>query len=136
MAYLLGIDIGTSTAKAVLFDSDTAETVAISNGHEYPIYKPQPDFAEQNPDDWWNAVMAAVQDVNQQAGQVEIAAISFCGQMHGGVLLDADKKPVYQAIMWADQRSSREVQHLVDTFGANEFAAITGTLPSVGFFAP
>jgi xylulokinase len=136
MAYLLGIDIGTSTAKAVLFDSDTAQTVAISKGHEYPIHKPQPDFAEQNPDDWWNAVIAAVQDVVQQAGQVEYAAISFCGQMHGGVLLDAQKQPVYPAIIWADQRSSHEVQHLVDTFGADEFPAITGTLPSVGFFAP
>jgi xylulokinase len=80
MAYLLGIDIGTSTAKAVLFDSDTAQTVAISNGHEYPIHKPQPDFAEQNPDDWWKAVVAAVQDVMQQAGQVEIAGISFVGR--------------------------------------------------------
>src|SRR5688572_1549508 len=129
MAYLLGIDIGTSTAKAVLFDSDTAQTIAISNGHEYPIHKPQPDFAEQNLEDWWNAVIAAVQDVNQQAGQVEIAAISLCGQMHGGVLLDAQKKPVYPAIIWPDQRSSHEVQRFIDTFGADEFAAITGTLP-------
>lgn len=136
MAYLLGIDIGTSTTKAVLFDSGTAQTVAISNGHEYPIYKPQPHFAEQNPEDWWNAVIAAVRDVIQQAGQVEIAGISFCGQMHGGALLDAQKKPVYPAVIWPDQRSSQEVQRFIDVFGADKFAAITGTLTSVGFFGP
>ena len=133
MALLLGIDIGTSSAKAVLFDADTVQTVAVSNGHEYPIHKPQPDYAEQNPDDWWQAVVAAVRDLIGQVGKVNVAAIGFSGQMHGGVLLDAHKRPLHPAIIWPDQRTPQEVQALLEPFTADEFVAITGTMPSVGF---
>jgi xylulokinase len=132
---LLGIDIGTSTTKAILFDAAAAQIVAISTGHEYPIHKPQPNYAEQNPDDWWDATVKAVRDVMQQAGNVNIAGIGFSGQMHGLILLDAAQKPLHPAIIWADQRSSNEVAQLLDLFPPDEFAQITGTLPAVGFMA-
>ncbi|MGB1288726.1 MAG: FGGY family carbohydrate kinase, partial [Aggregatilineales bacterium] len=67
MTLLLGIDTGTSSAKALLFDSETATTLAISRGHEYPIHKPTPDRAEQNPDDWWQASANAIREVLQQS---------------------------------------------------------------------
>lgn len=133
MAYLLGIDIGTSTTKAVLFDTNLSQTVAISSGHEYPIHKPQSNYAEQNPDDWWQATIAAVRDVMQQLGAVDIAGIGFSGQMHGTVLLNADKQVIHPAIIWADQRSSAEVTALLEPFADDEFANITGTHPAVGF---
>ncbi|MDQ7025867.1 MAG: xylulokinase [Anaerolineae bacterium] len=133
MAYLLGIDIGTSTTKAVVFDSDSAKTVAVSSGHEYPIHKRQANYAEQNPDDWWQATIAAVRDVMQQLGTVELAGIGFSGQMHGTVLLNADKQVIHPAIIWADQRSSIEVAALLEPFADGEFANITGTNPAVGF---
>jgi xylulokinase len=135
MTYLLGIDIGTSTTKAVLWDAAAAQIVAISTGHEYPIHKPQPNYAEQNPDDWWDATVKAVRDVMQQVGKVNIAGISFSGQMHGVVLLDAAQKPLHPAIIWADQRSNEQVVGLLEIFTPDEFAQITGTLPAVGFMA-
>ena len=135
MTHLLGIDIGTSTTKAVLLDAASTQIVAISRGHEYPIHKPQPNYAEQNPDDWWDATVKAVRDVMQQTGKVNIAGISFSGQMHGVVLLDAVQKLLHPAIIWADQRSSEQVTQLLELFPSDEFTQITGTLPAVGFMA-
>jgi xylulokinase len=132
MRLLLGIDIGTSSAKAVLFDSETAQTLAVA-GHEYPIHKPAPDRAEQNPEDWWQATVAVVRQVTTQARRTDVAAISFSGQMHGTVLLDQADVPLHPAIIWADQRSAAACTTLTHTLGAERYAALTGTLPAVGF---
>jgi xylulokinase len=132
MTLLLGIDIGTSSAKAVLFDPDSAHILALA-GHEYPIHRPAPDRAEQNPEDWWQATITVVRRVTAQAGRTDIAGISFSGQMHGTVLLNRVGEPVHPAIIWADQRSVAQVQRLVNTLGAPGYAAMAGTLPAVGF---
>jgi len=133
MAYLIGIDIGTSSAKAILYDTDQAQTIVVSNGHEYPIHKPAPDRAEQDPDDWWRAAAAAVREVT--AEHKTIAGISFSGQMHGTVFLNDNHQPIHPAIIWADQRSGAQVQELKHIFGDEKFAAIAGTLPAAGFMA-
>ncbi|MDZ4767386.1 MAG: xylulokinase, partial [Chloroflexota bacterium] len=132
MPLLLGIDIGTSSAKAVLFDSDSASIVATA-GREYPIHRPAPDRAEQNPEDWWNAAVDVTRRVVTQSGRADIAAISLCGQMHGGALVDAKGIPLGNAIIWADQRAVDEVRELVALLGAERYTAIAGTLPAVGF---
>lgn len=132
MTLLLGIDIGTSSAKAVLFNPETGQTLAVA-GHEYPIHKPAPDRAEQNPEDWWQAAIAVVRRVTAQAGRTDIAGISFSGQMHGAVLLDRAGVPLHPAIIWADQRSAAACAKLVDTLGPDRYAAVAGTLPAVGF---
>jgi xylulokinase len=133
MATLLGIDIGTSSAKAVLFDSDRHTLIATA-GQEYPIHRPAVDKAEQNPHDWWNAVAASVQQVT--AGHKDIAAIGLCGQMHGGPLLNTRGEVVHPAVIWPDGRSSQQVQQLLDAVGPENYPTITGTLPAVGFMAP
>ena len=135
MPLLLGIDIGTSSVKAVLFDPDTVGMVAVA-GQEYPIYKPAPDRAEQNPDDWWQATVDVVRRVIERSGRRDVLAIGLCGQMHGPVMLDADNQLVHPAIIWADQRSSAEVADLVERVGAQRYTAIAGTLPATGFMAP
>ena len=61
MAYLLGIDIGTSGTKTVLFN-EVGATVA-SSLREYPLYQPQIGWAEQRPEDWWDAVVKSISDV-------------------------------------------------------------------------
>lgn len=132
MTLLLGIDIGTSSAKAVLFDPETAQTLAVA-GQEYPIHKPAPDRAEQNPEDWWQASVAVVRQVTAQAGRTDVAAISFSGQMHGTVLLDRAGVPLHPAIIWADQRSAAACAKLTATLGPEHYAAVAGTLPAVGF---
>lgn len=135
MALLLGIDIGTSSAKAVLFDSELSRTVAVA-GREYPINKPAPDRAEQDPDEWWRATIAVVRQVTAQARRKDVAAISFSGQMHGTVLLDRAGVPLHPAIIWADQRSPAACATLTAKVGPEYYASITGTVPAVGFQGP
>lgn len=130
MPHLLAIDIGTSSAKAILFDTDMARIIAHA-GHEYPVDKPSPDRAEQHPESWWQAVQVCVRQVMQHADS--IAAIGLTGQMHGTVLLGADANPVAPAIIWADQRSKTSVDALIDAFGEDHYASIAGTLPATGF---
>ena len=135
MTLLLGLDLGTSSAKASLFNADTQQ-VETSATQEYLVDKPAPDRAEQHPDAWWQAIVEATHQATYQAGRRDVLGISFSGQMHGTVLLDQDSRPVHPAIIWADQRSIVECQTLVNTVGGQEYANITGTLPAVGFMGP
>ncbi len=135
MALLLGIDIGTSSVKAVLFDSDTSQIVAVQ-GAEYPIHKPAPNRAEQDPDDWWRASVSVIRAVMARAPHTAIAGISLSGQMHGTALVDAAGRPVGRAIIWADQRSAEVLPELIARVGAAEYSAIAGTLPAAGFMGP
>ena len=132
MSLLLGIDIGTSSAKAILFDSETGATAAAA-GREYPILRPAPDRAEQRPEDWWAASVEVARRVLADADGRAIAAISLTGQMHGLVLLDAHGIPLGDAIIWNDQRAVEQVRELVEPFGGERFTAIAGTLPAAGF---
>src|SRR5664279_756276 len=135
MSLLLGIDIGTSSVKAVLFDPDSVGIVAIAQ-REYPVYKPAPDRAEQNADDWWNATVEVVRRVVERSGRRDIVAIGLCGQMHGTVMLDAHNEPLHPAIIWMDQRSATECDDLLNLVGAQNYTFIAGTMPATGFMAP
>jgi xylulokinase len=134
MAHLLGIDFGTSSVKALLTDTE-GRRLAVA-AREYPIYTPQPGYAEQNAEEWWTAAQAAVREVTSSNPGVDVKAIGLCGQMHGGVLIDAKGAPVSPAIIWADQRTTAEVELMKATFGAEALANIVGTLPATGFMGP
>lgn len=134
MTYLLGIDIGTSSTKAVLYDPKTAQVVAQA-AQDYGVQYPAPNFAEQAPATWWSAVVASVRQLPDDAAE-KIAAIGLSGQMHGTVLIDADGEVLHPAIIWADGRSSDFLQPLVDGVGQSAFVQTTGTLPAVGFVGP
>lgn len=134
MTLLLGIDVGTSSVKAVLFDAETSRVVAAA-GHEYPIRKPAPDRAEQRPDDWWEGAIAAVRQAVAQAGRRDVDAISLCGQMHGAALLGADGEPLGDAIIWADQRAAADLDAISDVWRVHNFTTIAGTMPAAGFYA-
>lgn len=135
MTLLLGIDLGTSSVKSILFDPHQAKIVATA-AQEYPIDKPRPDRAEQNPEAWWQATVETVRRVTTAADRSRIAGISFSGQMHGALLLDAQGQPLHPAIIWADQRSAEACQTLIETVGAERYAAVAGTLPAAGFMGP
>ncbi len=135
MPLLLGIDLGTSSVKAALFDPDSARIVAVA-AREYPIRKPAPDRAEQDADDWWRATIEVVRRIVAEAGRNDVIGVGFSGQMHGGVFLDRQLQPVAPAIIWPDQRSAAEVGDLIDLVGRERYAAIAGTLPAVGFMGP
>lgn len=130
--YLLGIDIGTSSAKALLYDATSGAARATAS-HEYPLHRPAPDRAEQDPLDWWQATVTIVRRLVQQTGIRDIAAIGLTGQMHGTLLLDHAGQPLHPAIIWADQRSGAASTAITDKLGKAAYTAISGTLPAAGF---
>lgn len=100
--YLLGIDIGTSACKVALFGKDGKVEAAVSEG--YPVYYPHPDWAEQNPDEWWEAVCKAIWTVISSSGVSpdDIAGIGIDGQSWSAIAIDEEvKKYVMQKIMVA-----------------------------------
>lgn len=135
MAYLLGIDIGTSGTKTVLFNEKGA-TVA-SDTQEYPLYQPKNGWAEQDPEDWWKATCTSAKNVLGKSGvdPKEIKGIGLSGQMHGLVLLDADNKVLRRSIIWCDQRSALECEQITSLIGAKRLIEITANPALTGFTA-
>lgn len=115
--YSIGIDIGTTSTKAIIF-SDAGETIQ-EFAVEYPLLTPEPKAAEQNPDDIVQAVKVTVQTVIQQANlQPEnIKLLSFSAAMHSLIALDEMGTPLTASITWADQRSEAQAQRLKETNG-------------------
>ncbi|MBK8020476.1 MAG: xylulokinase [Chloroflexi bacterium] len=135
MRTLLGVDVGTSSVKAVLYNPQTGK-VAGAAAQEYPLHKPAPNYAEHEPEDWWSAAVGAVRAVMTSTPGAQVAGIGLCGQMHGTAFLDRAGASIRPAIIWADQRSGAECQELIDQIGAGPFSSVTGTLPAAGFAAP
>jgi xylulokinase len=103
---LLGIDLGTGSAKALLLATDG--TVIGEASSSYPVHAPHPGWAESEPGDWWLAVGEAVRKaVGNHADRVQ--AIALSGQMHRVVLASESGQPLRRAILWADTRSSAEL---------------------------
>lgn len=131
MTALLGIDLGTSSVKASLFDAGTLQLIASAAG-EYPVYHPRPGYAEQSPADWWRALVTAVRTITRSAAG-PIAAIGLSGQMHGLVCLDETLTPACPAIIWADTRATAAVAELA-AFQPPDQVALPGP-PAAGFAA-
>ncbi|MCS6836798.1 MAG: xylulokinase [Anaerolineae bacterium] len=135
MACVLGVDLGTSSVKVALYDL-AAGVLRASAAHEYPILKPQPNYAEQDAESWWQATRSAIRRVLAQAGDHSpLLGIGLSGQMHGALLLDAQGQPLAPAIIWPDQRSAAQAQQLMDAVGRERYVSITGTLAATGFMA-
>ncbi|PID58267.1 xylulokinase [candidate division KSB3 bacterium] len=117
MRYVLGIDVGTSSTKTVLL-SENGDVVAVGQ-QAYDFDTPQPGWAEQDPEMWWDAAKSAIAQVlrSSSVAPQTIQAIGFSGQMHGPVFLDAAGRSIRPAIIWADQRSTAECRKIYDTLG-------------------
>jgi xylulokinase len=127
----LGIDIGTSSVKAVLMD-DGGAVAAIANA-PLSISRPRELWSEQNPDDWWSATNAAVNQLDP-ALRRRVKAIGLSGQMHGATLLGADNRPLRPAILWNDGRSAAQCAALEASIP--NLGQITGNRAMPGFTAP
>ncbi len=136
MNYFLGLDVGTTGAKAILIDEDGKVVSTASS--EYPMFNPKPLWAEQNPEDWWKAVQVSFQKITAQSkiNAEEIKGIGLTGQMHGLVLLDKDGKVLRPCIMWNDQRTSRECEEITSIIGFDNLLQTTGNAVLPGFTAP
>ncbi|MEA3403799.1 MAG: xylulokinase [Armatimonadota bacterium] len=136
MSYLLGIDVGTTSTRALLIDEDGA-TVA-SDATEYPLSTPRPNWAEQDPSDWWTATIASVTALIEQSGvrAGHIAGVGLSGQMHGSVFLDESDQVIRPAILWCDQRTARQCDEITEAVGAEEVVSETLNPVLTGFTAP
>jgi xylulokinase len=103
---LLGLDLGTGSAKVVAYDANTFEPVARAGG-PYPVHAPRPGWAESDPADWERTLTAAVSELLASGGRLR--AVGLSGQMHGVVLADSVGDPVRPAVLWADGRATSAV---------------------------
>ncbi|MEN9934237.1 MAG: hypothetical protein RLZZ387_816, partial [Chloroflexota bacterium] len=136
MAYLLGLDIGTSGAKALLCDE--GGRVLASATAEYPLHTPQPLWSEQDPADWWRGAQEALREVVARAGvdAAQIKGLGLTGQMHGAVFLDAEGAVIRRALLWNDQRTAAECAEITARVGAARLIELAGNPALTGFQAP
>ena len=135
MAYVIGVDCGTSGTKTVLFDE--AGSVIASKTIEYPMYQPQNGYAEQWPGDWSNAMIDTIKAVMAQSGvsKDDVKGIGISGQMHGLVMLDKDNNVIRPSIIWCDQRTAKEVEWMNENVGEKKLIEITANPALTGWTA-
>jgi xylulokinase len=133
-AVSLGIDLGTSELKAVLLDAKGA--VLAQAGARLSVTRRQPGWSEQNPDDWWGACISALGVLRHSRPEAwaRIVCLGLSGQMHGAVLVDAQDRVLYPAVLWDDSRAVAQADRLNRDFPG--FANATGSLAMAGLTAP
>ena len=129
MSSLVGLDVGTTGVKAIAITP--AGEVVSSAEETYPLSTPQPDWSEQNPDDWLRATEKALARL-----AVDAPRIGFSGQMHGLVCLDERDRVLRPAILWNDQRTGAECAEVEERVGLERLIALTGNRALPGFTAP
>jgi xylulokinase len=121
---IAGLDVGTSSVKAVLFDEEGY--LIAQSSLAIPQYSPFPGWAEQDPLDWWSAACVALKGVMQNIDPGELAALGLSGQCPGHVLVDGSGNALGRAIIWRDQRAQEEAQWLAETITAEQSLAWVG----------
>ena len=136
MPYLLGLDVGTSGAKAVLI-ADDGRVLATAT-EEYPLSTPQPLWSEQDPADWWWGSQTALRRVVSESGVAanEIVGLGLTGQMHGAVFLDAQDAVIRPALLWNDGRTQAQCDEITKLVGGDRLIEIAGNPALTGFQAP
>ena len=135
--YWLGLDIGTGGTRALLVDAGGRVRHAFTAPHE-PILMQRPQWAEQRPENWWDAAVAATRGVLAAAnisGQ-DVRGVGLSGQMHGLVLLDAADEVIRPALIWCDQRSQAQVDAINAAMGPAAVVAATANPALTGFTLP
>lgn len=133
-AAFLGLDLGTSSCKAVLIGADGAPRA--DESREYPLHAPRPLWSEQNPEDWWRAASECIRALLAGRPDCRVEAVGLTGQMHGLVLLDAAGRVLRPCILWNDQRSAEQCAAITQRLGAARLLELTGNPVLPGFTAP
>lgn len=134
MPYLLGLDLSTTGAKALVIDEQGK--VIASHSTPHGISTPHPLWSEQDPNEWWRGMSASIRAVVDQVGADNIGAVGLTGQMHSLVCLDENNNVLRPAILWNDQRTQAECDAIVEKVGLNRLVAVTGNRALTGFTAP
>jgi xylulokinase len=130
---LVGIDIGTSSAKGLAVDPSTGAVLATVE-REYPVSSPHIGWSEQDPAVWLHAAREVLAGLRVAAP--ETLGIGFSGQMHGLVCLDATGDVIRPAILWNDQRSAPQCTAMESGSGKERLLRLTGNRALPGFTAP
>ena len=128
----LGIDLGTSAIKLLVIDE--SNSVLAESNISLDVSRPQPLWSEQEPDEWWRALLKGIEDLKSQTSLSDLKGIGLSGQMHGAVLLDKNGEVLRPAILWNDGRSGKECFELEDA--VPDLHRITGNLAMPGLTAP
>ncbi|MCA9884874.1 MAG: xylulokinase, partial [Anaerolineae bacterium] len=136
MSYFMGLDISTTSAKALIMD-DAGNVIAVK-GTPQPISQPKPLWSEQNPQDWWEGMVAAIKGAIADAGIAgsDIKGLGLTGQMHGLVMLDVDGNVLRPSILWNDQRTQAQCDAMTAAVGFERLIELTGNRALTGFTAP
>ena len=136
MPYMLGLDVGTGSAKAVLVDPEG--NLAGAASEDYPLSTPRPLWSEQVPADWWRGSRAALRRVVAESGVARdaIVGLGLTGQMHGAVFLDGRDEVIRPAILWNDGRTGAQCIEITARVGAERLIALAGNPALAGFQAP
>ncbi len=130
----IGVDLGTSAVKLILADESGKVLKVVSK--EYPVSFPHSGWSEQNPTDWYDKSIEGIKELLTAANGEEVGGISFGGQMHGLVMLDANDEVIRPAILWNDGRSYKETEYLNTVIGKDKLTEYTGNIAFAGFTAP
>ena len=137
MSFWMGIDTGTGGTRALLVDASGKLVSGFTAPHE-DVQMAQPLWAEQRPQNWWDAAQAAIRGVLGQSGArgEDISGIGLSGQMHGLVLLDSNHDVIRPAIIWCDQRSQNQVDWINARVGRERVVQAIANPVLTGFTAP
>ena len=130
MTYV-GLDLGTSSLKAILMDDD--QTVLAETSVPMTVERPHAGWSEQNPKQWWDATCAAMVELEKIADLSGVRGIGISGHMHGATLLDSADEILRPCILWNDTRAAGEAAALDND---PHFRALTGNIVFPGFTAP
>ncbi len=135
--YWMGIDTGTGGTRALLVDERGRLKAGFTAPHE-EMRMERPQWAEQDPADWWRAAREAIRGVLKQAGATgkDVRGIGLSGQMHGLVILDVSNRVIRPALIWCDQRSQPQVDWINQTLGRENVLAWTANPVLTGFTLP
>ena len=125
--YILAHDLGTTGNKATLFDVVSSSVVATAS-ETYQTTYPRPNWAEQNPAEWRQAMLGCTRRLIDQlpVSPAHIAAISFSGHMQGALMVDREGVPLRPAIIWADQRAIQAADSMRQICGEESVYQLTG----------
>jgi xylulokinase len=135
--YWLGLDIGTGGSRALLIDAHGKQIAAVTAPHE-DMRMEQPLWAEQRPENWWDAAQLAIRGVLAKAGVAskDVRGVGLSGQMHGLVILDRENAVIRPALIWCDQRSQAQVDFIHAKIGREKVVAAIANPVLTGFTLP
>src|SRR5580658_8852983 len=137
MSYFLGLDIGTGGSRALLVDEEGRVRHAFTAPHE-DMRMERPLWAEQRPENWWEAAQLAIRGVLAEAGisGADVQGIGLSGQMHGLVMLDGTGSVIRPSLIWCDQRSQPQVDAINAQLGRENILRYIANPVLTGFTLP